>query len=1534
MVGNLPFLTRCWTFFTVIIFCCSWAQAGSTLNFPRLSFEENTLTGFAIVNPSDQDAVVTVTVYGEDGQPLTGIANPVLVAVPANQQFSGLTSDLFGLGPDADTVAWFQATSPVDNLTGFFLFQDIPLPATLLDGADLAPSAGKIIFPQVRLGSGDTTELNIINPSGAAANLQLQLIREETLPITKVLSIPTKGVARLDVANFFEVSEAPPAAYVTVTSDVDIAGFEFVSTPVGDLVGLSARSSTEQLTDLYFPFIAVRGSFESILGVVNHSSQAVILTITAFKPDGLKFGEEDLKTNPVTRSLDPEGSLVEDLESMFGFSGDTVLDGWLQVSSTSEAVTGFISYGEPATGSAATVTPSRAGQTRAIFSHIATTQGFYTGVGVLNAGQLATTLRVLAITSSGEVLGSFSTVLQPGQRISQLISDMIPESAGQFGGLIWISSDLPVHLTSLFGSTDLKVLANVPPQPAPETYQPDAGLPAIEVNPPLAIVQPGGSQNFLVSGTGGNVIWSVNGMEGGETASGTISPGGVYLAPVEVPDPQVVTVSAAVEAQAAGASVDVLEKSNIDTSELIVQSVAYLGSLEKIYTAELAILSTVGNPFFRLSARPALETTNSEIFEIAAPGAPKISITTFGSEKISKMIAFTASTGEEFLLLAAQTSGRVIRLNPTTRELVDVATGLNEPSSLVIDPNSGDLLVAEKDQVTSIPKAQLESDLISSAQTPAGQINPQATTLFPIEAADGIAVDRCSGQVYVSDAAAGIIRRFVPLTGELEVIFPGELQQPGQLLALYRDGVGCPDSFQLLVVDGGTDRLTLLIPQQNLAAPWISARESTDLAFLPEDTPFALSKVSVLLTELLEEGQTQQTGPRYSLLAVRLPKLYRRQPPNPVLRPPVVKLLAPQLIRPTEGATIPQNDPTIGCPPDETRGFGFQLAFDWTDSSAPSGVRGYQLLVRNVRARGPFLTTFVREDSEFTLTACNSVVIDNNLTDWQWRVRAQDNLDNFSDWSRAEDFQFAPCQLDSGTSCLLQSDLSLSKSDSVDPVESRSPLTYTLMVSSAGPTTATKVTLIDRLPSRVNFVSVQSSQGECKESRGIVTCSLGVLEAGASAEVSILTVVRSSAAGTTLINSAGVEAAEDDPNELNNSAKEETTVHTDELVESDLSLTKTHSTDPVALGAPFTYTLVVTNKGPAPATKVTLADKLPSGVSFVSARSSQGRCLESRGVVNCGLGILKAGARAAVAINVQVEAEEGTILINSAVVKAAENDPDDGNNGAQEKTRVLGDAAVEADLSLSKSASPDPANAGGRLTYTMTVTNLGPATATRVELADKLPSGVSFVAVKNSQGKCFESRKTVFCALGVVEIGATAVVVILLDVDLSSAGTTLFNSAGVKGAETDPDGTNNSTQVKTAVRRAADLSLSKSAPDSVAAGASLTYTLSVRNGGPNTATGVTLTDELPSLVRFSSAKGDCTESGGAVSCAIGILASGASTTISILVEVDSLAEPGTTITTQPASRVRSLIPTSATTALTQRPPSVFPFKTRIMHNPG
>ncbi|MCS7197320.1 MAG: S8 family serine peptidase [Candidatus Bipolaricaulota bacterium] len=119
-----------------------------------------------------------------------------------------------------------------------------------------------------------------------------------------------------------------------------------------------------------------------------------------------------------------------------------------------------------------------------------------------------------------------------------------------------------------------------------------------------------------------------------------------------------------------------------------------------------------------------------------------------------------------------------------------------------------------------------------------------------------------------------------------------------------------------------------------------------------------------------------------------------------------------------------------------------------------------------------------------------------------------------------------------------------------------------------------------------------------------------------------------------------------------------------------------------------------------------------------------------------------------------------------------------------------------ADLVLTKSDTPDPVAAGNALTYTLTVTNNGPETASGVTLSDPLPSGVTFVSATSSQGSCTHAGGTVTCALGTLPNGATASVT--LTVTAHTAGT-LTNTASVTSEAFDPQIDNNSASASTTV---------------------------------------------------------------------------------------------------------------------------------------
>jgi uncharacterized repeat protein (TIGR01451 family) len=150
--------------------------------------------------------------------------------------------------------------------------------------------------------------------------------------------------------------------------------------------------------------------------------------------------------------------------------------------------------------------------------------------------------------------------------------------------------------------------------------------------------------------------------------------------------------------------------------------------------------------------------------------------------------------------------------------------------------------------------------------------------------------------------------------------------------------------------------------------------------------------------------------------------------------------------------------------------------------------------------------------------------------------------------------------------------------------------------------------------------------------------------------------------------------------------------------DADLALTKTDSADPVVVGQPLTYTIMVSNNGPSTANNVVVTDVLPAGVTLVS---TTGCAEDPAGAPTCTLGSIASGGSASFTIAVMPTA--AGILSNPASVTANEADPVPGNNADTETTTVNQAATTTAVIS-----SLNPSMLGDLVTFTATVTATAP----------------------------------------------------------------------------------------------------------------------------------------------------------------------------------------------------------------------------------
>lgn len=311
-----------------------------------------------------------------------------------------------------------------------------------------------------------------------------------------------------------------------------------------------------------------------------------------------------------------------------------------------------------------------------------------------------------------------------------------------------------------------------------------------------------------------------------------------------------------------------------------------------------------------------------------------------------------------------------------------------------------------------------------------------------------------------------------------------------------------------------------------------------------------------------------------------------------------------------------------------------------------------------------------------------------------------------------------------------QADVTITKTDSPDPVAAGGVITYSLVVKNIGQQTATGIIASDFLPASVTFISANSSGATCVHSGGdpggTVTCN-GFAPMAQNQQVKIVIQVTagSPVADEHITNFAAVIAG-NEPffNQGNNNEFEQTVVLSPRP---DVVLTKTDLADPIESGDPLVYSLTVDNIGPEPAQDVVIKDNLPAGAVYDDAGSSP-ECDASSGPdpdvgtvdVVCNLGTVASQATVQIAITAPTVTQD-TVIVNLAYVSSSnELFSQTGNNLDGEFTAVL---APDPDLTIDKSG-PVHVKRAQKFQYTLTVTNIGLGDAFNVTVSDTLPMHV------------------------------------------------------------------------------------------------------------------------------------------------------------------------------------------------------------------
>lgn len=466
-------------------------------------------------------------------------------------------------------------------------------------------------------------------------------------------------------------------------------------------------------------------------------------------------------------------------------------------------------------------------------------------------------------------------------------------------------------------------------------------------------------------------------------------------------------------------------------------------------------------------------------------------------------------------------------------------------------------------------------------------------------------------------------------------------------------------------------------------------------------------------------------------------------------------------------------------------------------------------------------------------------------------------------------------------------------------------VTYQITVVNNGPSPAANVALTDTFPANTTFVSIAQNTGpafNCPAPAPGLNCTIASLASGAQATFTLVLAVAASAPAGPLMNTANVSAAVTDNVPGNNQSP--STVNVTTLA--DVVVNKTGPAS-VTAGSTVTYTITFANTGPSDAAAANLDDFIALGTTFVSFTQNSGPAFTCttpavgapqgpNTKVNCTRPSLAAGATATFTMVLNVLPDKTGTLSNIAMGGTSTAESSFLNNIGSTTANVV----ASSDVAVAKTAAAT-VNGGADLTWTITVINNGPSTATGVTLADTLPAGTTFASLTQNTGPAFtctapavNAAGAVNCSIATLANAATATFTLVVNVLPATTGT-IANTATVSAATADAVNANNSMTASTAIGAFADLSLTKTGPATVTASQNATYTVVVNNAGPSNAVNATMTDTLPANTTFVSATQKsgpafaCTTPAvggtGTVSCTIASLANGASATFEIVLKI-------------------------------------------------
>lgn len=400
-------------------------------------------------------------------------------------------------------------------------------------------------------------------------------------------------------------------------------------------------------------------------------------------------------------------------------------------------------------------------------------------------------------------------------------------------------------------------------------------------------------------------------------------------------------------------------------------------------------------------------------------------------------------------------------------------------------------------------------------------------------------------------------------------------------------------------------------------------------------------------------------------------------------------------------------------------------------------------------------------------------------------------------------------------------DLKIVKTVNASHINYTDYVKWTLTVSNNGPDNATVVTITDVLPEGFKYIS-----STLPYVNGTIV--IPKLNVGQTVTVDIVTQVNATGSYK---NIANVSCDQYDYDLTNNQDDEDILIDPS----CDLIVSKTVSDSEPEFNDEITWTIEVYNNGPDEAHDIIIKDLLPDTLIWYED-DSEGKYNPSTGELR--LDYLDVGE--GYTFNIECIVNGTGTIQNHVVVKGREHDFNLTNNEDNETIEV----EKSADVSIVKLVNETNPNYQNLVKWTLIIRNNGPDKANNISIDEVLPDGLIFVSYKATKG-IYREDSWIMCCL---ENGEEQTMEIICKVNKTGK---ITNEVIISADEYDYNETNNMDNETIDVPLAVDVEvIIKTNNTTPLFGEEVNWMITVKNNGPDNATGVILNEILPDELIF------------------------------------------------------------------------------------